>query len=158
MVDFVSVQSSRKVPWGQQTSAAVQNGTVQSLDSVVLGAWNWDTRGSIVCRSSGYSIALMKKTDIEREEVEAFIAKHSLRDALNVHVNKVIQSKPDDPLRVVGEGLLADAKLKHGVLSVLAREVLDASGHPCVQCEVTTVAGVLTFERIGCSTTVVAYF
>lgn len=77
----------------------------------------------------------------DKKNVDAYLSKYQIREVLNVAVNKVLRELPLQPLSHLAEALTADSCQAYGILSVTAREVLDASGFPTVLCDVRTPRG-----------------
>ncbi len=93
--------------------------------------------------------AMSGKADTQRKLTEAYLAEHNLEAVLNAVINQCVKDRPADPFVSMATLLKEHSSAKIGVLSVLAREVLDATGVPTVEVTVTTQQGEFTASCPG---------
>ena len=80
-------------------------------------------------------------SELDPAAVASYLAEHNIRDILNAAVNDALACQSRDPLSAIAGALRLASAHKHGIVSVLAREILDSAGNPTIICEVTTALG-----------------
>ena len=79
-----------------------------------------------------------------KEVITEYCDGHHLQDAMNEVINKCVKERPEDPFGYMAELLKEKSVAATGIMSIAAREVLDALGRPTVEAEVVTDVGTYT--------------
>lgn len=77
----------------------------------------------------------------ERQIVQAYVAEHSIESTINEVLNKCCKERPDDPFKYMADLLGEKSTAAKGIVSLVCREVLDSSGKPTLEVELTTDVG-----------------
>lgn len=84
----------------------------------------------------------MAEGNAERKEVEDYLRRHNLQSVMNEVINSIIKERAEFPLDAIARKL--QDRDERGIIEVLGREVLDASGRPTVCVDVKTSRGVFS--------------
>ena len=76
-----------------------------------------------------------------KDMITQYCEGHDLQATLNSVINACVKARPDDPFGFMSTMLKEKSNAETGILSVVAREVLDGLGRPTIETEVTTETG-----------------